>query len=208
MGIGDLKGPLLIDSLDHPNPSNQNTQPQVIKKTNKDYVTLIIILISLVPLAFSSFLILYFFQDVNPLIEFVRWVFLLAFPLATTSLLVGLCVYSVSWLQGWSSKNKLVSLHDGPWHNADIKLTPEAYDMMFSQMMSRYFDAMNERAAKSIYSGVSTLTIDQSTSTSSTTNQKDQAATQSAEPTKNDGNGVVFDLSALQFLDFVNGGKK
>lgn len=175
-GMKNLKGPLLIDSLDSPNASNHPIATSQAPDTSRVFIALIMAITLL-----TGALILYVLIWLN-----AHAIYSVA---ATTALwilnygivlgIVGSIIVGIFFIFVLALRRAMISLNDGV-HVGIFSVLFTRYDRSFERIAERYFDVWNTRMEKSLYSGVSTLTLDQSsqveTSTTSVQTDTEQAA--------------------------------
>ena len=163
-------GPLLIDSLDKPNAPNQagvSMNRHTGKKT--DQTGIVIVLMSTLGLLLSALTVFAMYRlsleaDYgNRLAVALVWLVYISPIVVIVSICVGGSITAFKWLYGWSTKNNLISLHEGPQVNVNAIRTID-YDQMMATLTQRMYDVAFENAKHSQYRGVQTLTLDQSTS--------------------------------------------
>lgn len=173
----ETKAPFIIDSLDKPNagrmpPNNQKP---------RDYTGVVVGAMSII----AVLLVLLFVWVIRSLqqgayegstFDNAMLVLLKAAPvIALTIGLIAGVVYGVKWLKAWADQKNLVSALGGPHYRAnDVKL---AYAEIFNTLRDLSFAVQQERAKQSIYGNVQTLTLDQSTSSSTSGENKGSSAT-------------------------------
>lgn len=158
-----IRPPFLYDSLDvnNPNPNKDHSKPSRL-----DWKVIGCILLFVLILVVGLFI--YVIRSLSDRAEYgdtISRVLLVGLNVATVlAIIAGLLggvTISLKWLYYWAIKNNLVSLNHGPHYTAKSVNTQD-YDTLFQMFATRLYDVMEERANKSIYQGIQTLTKDES----------------------------------------------
>lgn len=181
-----LNGPLIYDSLDKPNAD----QKQPIVKS-PDYAFVWVVFIVIVSLLIAA-LVIYVIVWLNATESVIAlWVINVAVIMG----IVGVIAAGIVYLFALAFKHSTHSLNDGIPVSVFSVLNAR-YDKAFEAITARYFDMWTRRMEHSLYSGVSTLTLDQSaeTSTTSVQTQTEESAITAQELPLGKDKSVLEDL--------------
>lgn len=189
-----LSGPVLYDSLDRPN-ADQRMPVQQKQNTNAVWIVFILVIAILIAL-----LVLYVLIWLNQSGAIVAlWIINSAVIFG----IVGIIIAGVLYAFVLALKHAMYTLNDGIPVSIFSALFAR-YDKTFEQLSTRYFDMWTKRMEHSQYSGVSTLTLDQSsqveTSTTSVQTTDDDPTPLQSITTEND-KSVLEDLSDKGFIN-------
>jgi hypothetical protein len=184
----NIKGPLIYDSLDHVNADQNKT---VAKPINYTHVWIVFILVIAAIFAALVIYVLFWLNMTEAAIAL--WIINGAIIFA----IVGSVCAGVFYLFVLALRHAMLSLNDGVQVSVFSVLFAR-YDRAFEGITTRYFNMWDERMKQSMYSGVSTLTLDQSsqveTSTTSVkTDNGDEDITAPALPVSTD-KSILEDL--------------
>lgn len=195
--MGKLQGPLLYDSLDK---DNAGTTTKTTKEPNTTAVgvTAVIALATLLGLFFVYVIRTLEYKAAVELSQAANVALVLLYFIAIVSItiaLIGGAWYAVLYLRRVAKVKGMLNLQDGPHYDVDNLLS----DARFDKLADRLYDVLEKRAAESRYQGVTTLTLDEST----TYNQKKVEPATDEKPLEE-----VNTVFGLEILNDINGEKK
>ena len=156
--MSKLSGPLLYDSLDKPNATESTKQ--VHTRNDMSRVWIVLILVIAVLIIILGVYVLVWLNNIafyNNAASLALWAISYGFIFG----IVGLIVVAVFYLFILALKRATITLNEGVQASVFSVLFAR-YDRAFDRMTERYFDMWQTRMEHSQFSGVSTLTLDQS----------------------------------------------
>lgn len=160
--MSKLRGPLLYDSLDRDNPKPTQVNAEERPKQN---TSIVIVSISTLAMLVGFFYIwLIRTLEYKATIEFSQWAAIALYSIygvgvfALCALFIGGVFFLFTYLHRVVKLKGVLSLHEGPF----IDVTKLLTDRQLEQFAARMYTVMEERAKHSQYQGVSTLTLDKS----------------------------------------------
>lgn len=183
MGNRDkLEGPILYDSLDRPNSPKVN--PNQSKPQNTQYGIALIITLAL----FVAAIVTYGLIWLNNIAYYSTGATILLWLISggVAVSIVAMLIVLLLWLLLRALKDATISLDDGvPVSVLGVWLQ----SLNTQHAANKYYDVMQTRAQHSDYQGVSTLTLDKSVDTSTTTvapvNESTEPTIDPVAPNKN-----------------------
>jgi ABC-type multidrug transport system fused ATPase/permease subunit len=189
-----LEGPILYDSLDKPNsPYMNKSKPQ----KHADYGLALIITLALFVAAIVTYGLMWLNSAAlyNTTAVVLLWIVNVSVVLA----IVGLLFALVMWLVLRALKDAVISLDDGvPVSVIGVWLQ----GLNTQRAADRFYDVMETRAQHSDYQGVSTLTLDKSVATDTSTTTVAPIAEDTPEIVPTEPNKGV--IESLRDNGFIN----
>lgn len=187
--MGKLQGPQLVDFLDLPNADKKQSIP-----TSPNYTKVWIVLIITIALLFAS-LVVYVLLWLN---YHYATVALWIINISVLCAIVGSVFVGLFYLVTLAVKHATYTLNDGVPVNV-FRVLFARYNPDYATM--RYFDMWQERMKHSQFSGVSTLTLDQSVQSETSTTS---VRTEDPEPVTTEPEPNVSTLEDLKSKGLIN----
>jgi hypothetical protein len=163
-----IEGPLLYDSLDRPNPPamNQSRKPE---KQNTAHIALIIPAV-IIPVFLIGYVLLWLhsisvgYGSSAALASFIIW----TLNISVIVFLISVLLITLYGIITYIKRNELISLDDGI-HVSAYNASGANYTAAFNRLIELQYNVLLERAKQSEFQGVTTLTLDRSTVTETST---------------------------------------